>query len=250
MPTPPDAAYEADVPRVPWGEVAPEFIDTWQQGDHLILLGKTGRGKSTFAYDVLQRRYEQAWANVCAFITKKRDVTSSDLEWDRIVDWPPGFKERRGPIPRQDRVPHSRLMLWPPYTRASTFPADVRPTFLHALDEIMEEGNWTLYLDEAAYIVQSLKLRTSMDELFTQSRSNGITLLAGSQRPVWVSRAQLSQHCWVACFRIGDSEESTRAAEVIGNRDRYRDVIANLGEHEFLLANSVTDKAIISQIGT
>ena len=89
-----------------------------------------------------------------------------------------------------------------------------------------------------------------MDELFTQSRSNGITLLAGSQRPVWVSRAQLSQHCWASCFKIGDQEEATRAAEVIGNRDRYRQIIMDLGEHEFLLANSVTDKAVISQIGT
>jgi len=247
---PEDAAWEADVPRASWAEVAPEFIDAWHQGDHLILLGKTGRGKSTFAYDVLQRRYEQSWANVCAFITKKRDETSSDLEWDRIVDWPPGFKERRGPIPRADRVPHSRIMLWPPYTKASTFPADVRPTFLEALDEIMEEGNWTLYLDEAAYIVQSLKLRTSMDELFTQSRSNGITLLAGSQRPVWVSRAQLSQHCWVSCFKIGDQEEATRAAEVVGNRDRYKALITQLGEHEFLLVNTVSDQAVISQIGT
>ena len=250
MPQPDDPAQEAEVPRVSWEEVAPEFIDVWQQGDHLILLGKTGRGKSTFAYDVLQRRYEQAWANVCAFITKKRDDTSQDLDWDVIKEWPPGYKERVGPIPRQDRIPHSRLMLWPSYTKASTFPDDVKKTFLDAIDEIMEEGNWTLYLDEAAYIVQSLKLRTSMDELFTQSRSNGITLVAGSQRPVWVSRAQLSQHCWVACFKIGDVEESTRAAEVMGNRDRYKGVISTLGEHEFILVNSVTDKAVISQIGT
>src|ERR1700722_147619 len=245
-----DAAYEADVPRVPWGEVAPEFIDTWQQGDHLILLGKTGRGKSTFAYDVLQRRYEQAWANVCAFITKKRDDTSGELGWDVIQDWPPGFKERRGPIPRQDRIPHSRLMLWPHYTRASTFPKNVKATFLDAIDEIMEGGNWTPSLDEAAYIVQSPGLRTSMDELFTQSRSNGITIAAGSQRPVWVSRAQLSQHCWVCTFRIGDIEEATRAAEVMGDRDRYKGVVATLGPHEFVLVNTVSDKAVISQIGT
>jgi hypothetical protein len=250
MPAQPDSAWEADVPRVPWGEVAPEFIDAWDQGDHLILLGKTGRGKSTFAYDVLQRRYEQAWANVCAIITKKVDPTAEDLGWDRIVDWPPGFRERRGPIPRQDRQPHSRLLFWPPYTKASTYPKDVKQTLLEAVDEIMEEGNWTLYLDEASYLVQSVGLRTSMDELFTQSRSNGITLVAGSQRPVWVSRAELSQHCWVCAFKIGDTEDGVRAGEVIGNRDRYKQVVMDLGEHEFLLVNTVNDKAVISQIGT
>jgi hypothetical protein len=252
MPRPPSEPeqLEAEIPRVSWDLVAPEFIDAWGQGEHLVILGKTGRGKTTFAFDVLQRRYEQAWANVCVFVTKKRDDTTAKLKWDTIKAWPPDFVQRKGPIPRPDRQPHSRLVLWPPYTDASSYPRDVRPTFLEALDEIMEEGNWTLFLDEASYMVESLRLRTSMDEFFTQSRSNGITLVAGSQRPVWVSRSMLSQHCWVACFRIGDSDDAIRAGEVLGNKKRYTPVILNLGPHEFLLVNTVNDRAVISQIGT
>lgn len=239
----PEALDYAGIEEVSWRAVAAEFIEAWEQGEQLVLLGKTGRGKTTFAVDVLERRHQQRQAKVCSFVTKKRDETSRQLigaGWDRLVDWPPRYSQRNG----------GKLILWPPYTKPSTYPRDVRPTFLDAIDEIMEEGAWTLYLDEAGYIVESLKLRVSLDELFTQSRSNEITLMAGSQRPVWVSRAMLSQHAWVCAFRIGDTEDAKRAAEVMGDRDRYAPVVSALGPHQFLLVDTLNDNAVVSQVGS
>jgi hypothetical protein len=142
------------------------------------------------------------------------------------------------------------VVLWPRYTKASSYAKDVKPTFLSAIDEVMEESAWTVYLDEAPYFVESLGLRRSMDELFNQARSNGITLVAGMQRPYWISRSMVSQHCWVACFRIGDMEDARRAGEVIGDRARYTPVLLNLGEHEFLLVDTIGDNAVISEVGT
>ena len=231
------------IPVVSWEEAAPQFIEAWNQGEHMIALGKTGRGKTTFVNDVLNRRWEQRQANIASFIVKPRDTTSSALledGWRRITAWPPDYQARKG----------RRIMLWPPYTRASTFARDVKGTFMEAIDEIMEEANWTLYLDEAPYFVESLGLRKSMDELFNQARSNGITLVAGMQRPVWVSRSTVSQHGWVACFRIGDMEDAKRAGEVIGDRDRYTPVILGLKGHQFLLVDTIGDRAVISEIGT
>jgi len=238
-----EALAAAGIEEVSWNEAAPEFIEAWGQGEHLVLLGKTGRGKTTFAVDALERRREQREASVVGFVTKRKDETSQKLleaGWTKIVNWPPTYAQRK----------RGQIILWPPYTKASTYPKDVRPLFLEALDEIMDEGNWTLYLDEASYMVESLKLRTSMDEFFTQSRSNGITLVAGSQRPVWVSRSMLSQHCWVAAFRIGDMDDARRAGEVMGNRDRYTPVLNALGTHQFLLVDTIGDDAIVSQVGT
>lgn len=238
-----DVLEDTGIEEVSWKAAAPTFIEHWDQGEHLVLLGKTGRGKTTFATDVLDRRHQQRKASVVSFVTKKRDDTSQklmEMGWTKIIDWPPKYAQRQA----------GKLILWPPYTKASTYPKDVRPTFLAALDEVMEEGNWTVYLDEASYIVESLKLRISMDELFTQSRSNGITLVAGSQRPVWVSRAMLSQHCWCCAFKIGDMEDARRAGEVMGNRDRYTPVLLSLGPHQFLLVDTISDQAIVSEIGT
>lgn len=248
----PDALGEAEIEVASWEAVAPEFIEAWDQGEQLVLLGKTGRGKTTFAADTLERRNTQRKANCIMFVTKKRDATSDELlgrGWDRMVKWPPSHPQRH-PDHRDANRQRAKLILWPPYTKASTYPTDVRPVFLTALDEIMEEGNWTLYIDEASYAVQSLRLRTSLDEFFTQSRSNGITLMAGSQRPVWVSRAQLSQHAWVCAFKIGDTEDARRAAEVMGDRDRYAPVLLSLGPHQFLLVDTLADNAVVSEIGS
>ena len=235
------ALRESGIEIVSWRKAAPQFIEAWKQGEHLVLLGKTGRGKTTFAVDVLERRHEQRRAKIISMVTKKRDETSAALigdGWSRITDWPPSYAQRK----------RGMLVLWPPYTKASTYPADVRSTFREALDEIMEEGSWTLYLDEASYMVESLRLRTSMDEFFTQSRSNKITLVAGSQRPVWVSRSMVSQHAWVASFRIGDMEDARRAGEVMGDRARYTPVINALGAHQFLLVDTIGDNAIVSEV--
>lgn len=231
------------IPRVSWAEVAPQFIEAWNQGEHMIALGKTGRGKTTFVNDCMERRHDQRDASIASFVAKKKDRTSSDLidlGWFRIKGWPPTYAQRKG----------RKVMLWPPYTKASTYARDVKPIFMEAIDEVMEEGNWTLYMDEAPYFVQSMGLRSSMDELFNQARSNDITLIAGAQRPVWVSRSMVSQHCWVSCFRIGDMEDAKRAGEVMGDRDRYTPVILGLGEHEFVLVDTIGDNAIISQVGT
>ena len=147
-----EATEYAEVDVVSWDAVAPDFMEAWEQAEQLILLGKTGRGKTTFATDVLDRRAEQRKASVCSFVTKKQDNTSEELMtrgWHRIKEWPPNYRERQA----------GRIILWPPYTKPSTYPTFARPYFLHALDEIMEEGNWTLYLDEASYMVESLKLQ-------------------------------------------------------------------------------------------
>lgn len=233
----------AEVELVSWELAAPEFVESWEQGEQCVLLGKTGRGKTTFAVDVLERRHEQRDASVISFVAKRSDQTSARLlsnGWNRITKWPPSYEQRE----------RGQLILWPPYTRASTYPRDARPIFRDALDEIMAERNWTLYLDEASYMVESMKLRVSMDELFTQSRSSGITLMAGSQRPVWVSRSMLSQHAWVCAFRIGDTDDARRAGEVFGDKDRYTPIITALGPHQFLLASTLEDTAVVSEIGT
>jgi len=243
MGVPASDGYEEGIPTVSWKAAAPDFIEHWGQGEHLITIGKTGRGKTTLINDVLNRRHDQRGASICSFICKVKDSTSSDLlaeDWSKLLEWPPTFAQRKA----------GKVMLWPKYTRASSYAKDARPTFLQAIDEVMEEGCWTLYLDEAPYYVESMGLRKSMDELFNQARSNEITLVAGTQRPVWVSRSMVSQHCWVACFKVGDQEDARRAGEVIGDRDRYTPVIRGLGEHQFLLVDSIGDNAIISEVGT
>jgi energy-coupling factor transporter ATP-binding protein EcfA2 len=248
-PTLEQVAADADLPVVDWDAVSDEFIGSIEQGQHIVTLGKTGLGKSTFSFVVANGLWERRGASVAAFITKKEDRTSAEQGWIRLGEWPPSFAQRRMPPPGRPRGSEStRVLVWPSYTKASTYARDRAPVFLRAIDEIMEEGGWVLYLDEASYLVQSMRLRTSLDELFTQARSNGITLIAGSQRPVWVSRGEVSQHTWIAAFKIGDSDDANRAGEVLGDRKRFAPVIPLLEPHQILLINSTTGEGVITMV--
>jgi energy-coupling factor transporter ATP-binding protein EcfA2 len=233
-----ELAEAADLPIVSWEDVGPEFIGAIQQGEHIVTLGKTGLGKSTFSFTVANGLWRERGASCCGFVTKKRDDTSTNQGWPIIHEWPPTYAVRK----------ERRCLLWPRYTKASTYAADRGPVFRDAIDEIMEEGDWVLYLDEASYLVQSMRLRTSIDELFTQARSNKITLIAGSQRPVWVSRGEVSQHTWIACFLIGDEDEAGRAGEVLGNKRRYAPVIPALAPHQMILLNSTTNEGVVTKV--
>ena len=44
-----EALDYAGIEEVSWRAVAPDFIEAWDQGEQLVLLGKTGRGKSTYS---------------------------------------------------------------------------------------------------------------------------------------------------------------------------------------------------------
>lgn len=231
----PRSARDATVQDAPWRKVLPTLLRNWDQGEHFVILGKTGRGKTTLEVALMEARHRTRTANACSMVNKRRDETSAKLiarGWHRIYDWPPPYSARKS----------RKVILWPSYTRASTYAKDRRNVFLYALDEIIDEGNWTLCLDEASYMVESMRIRTSIDELFTQSRSSGITLIAGSQRPVWVSRAMVSQHSWVACFRIGDHDDALRAGDVLGTKRRFSPIIERLDTHEFVLVNTVLTK--------
>ena len=248
-PTLAQLAAEAGLPIVEWSQVAEEFLSSIEQGEHIVTLGKTGLGKSTFSFVVADGLWERRGASVCGFLTKPEDDTATSQGWPRLSEWPPSYAQRRMPSPGRPRwTTSTRVLLWPPYTKASTYAHDRRSVFLRAIDEIMDEGKWVLYLDEASYLVQSMKLRTSIDELFTQARSRGITLIAGSQRPVWVSRGEVSQHTWIACFKIGDSDDANRAGEVLGDKRRYGPVIPALEKHQIMLLNSTTNEGVITQI--
>src|SRR5215831_13949813 len=96
----------AVAPRVPWLPWYDDFADTWQQDEHISLIGPNGTGKSTLSLELLKiRTYKvflmtkpsdpkleaalerQHYAKVPAFPTNPPD------DVDRYLLWPPGSGE-------------------------------------------------------------------------------------------------------------------------------------------------------------
>jgi hypothetical protein len=101
-------------------------------------------------------------------------------------------------------------------------------------------------------LVETLGLRTVLDEYWNGARSSDISMIACTQRPYWLSRSAVSQGDWAACFRIHDTEDRLRAGEILGDRRRFFDIIGSLrntgGRHEFLLVRVATEEAVITEL--
>jgi energy-coupling factor transporter ATP-binding protein EcfA2 len=225
--------------RVRWSRLRPDFLEHWPQGEHVAIIGPTGVGKSTLALDLLEARAAERDAHVVVLATKRRDPTLAKLGWPTIGRWPPDYEHRVG----------KKVILWPPYGKASTARAN-RAVYEEALDEILEEGGWTVYLDEAIYFTETLGLRHMLDEYWNTARSSRVTVVASSQGTTWIPRAMITQQSWVFVFRPRNEEVMRDAATVAGGRDRFLPAIDALRAHEFVLAQTVSGEAYVSRVGT
>ena len=227
-----------DIPVVPWSEIADDVVYDLDPGQHVAVLGTTGTGKTTFSIDLLNRLVNMRDSHVCAIGVKARDDTLRKTGWPIIREWPPTYSQYEG----------RKVILWPKYSRPSTAKRTTGPVLRDALDEIMLEGAWRVFIDEMAYLVETLGLRAVLDEYWNGARSSHISLIAGTQRPAWLARSSVSQSDWVISFRINDVDDRNRAGEILGDRKRFAPLVGELRkeEHEFVIVKG--NNAVISWV--
>lgn len=216
------------------------MYDKFEQGQHIALIGPTGQGKTTLAVELLDDFHEMG-ASELVMANKPKDDLLSKLEangWPRIHRWPPDYEHRT----------RRRVLLWPHYGRASRAVTN-REKFEEALDYALLEGGWTVYLDEMRYFIETLGMRTLVDEYWNGARSSAVTLIAGAQGTSWVSKGMMRQETWLFMFKPRSIEETKDYADVAGTKDAIED-LRLLGNHEFLLTHLPTGERYVSKVGT
>ena len=198
----------------------------WNQGEHLAAIAPTGAGKTT-----LLRKLTPYRKFNLVFGTK-----IADKQYDMLVGQ--GF--RRVESMAEIKPWDNNVLLWPKFKK--TIPELVqrqRETFRDALDVVVKQRSWTLWVDEAKYVSEFLKLRTELVFCLEQLRSIDATIICGAQRPAWIPPSTLSNSTHIFLWKTTNRDDARVLSDVGGiDADEVKTAARNLGEHEFLYIRS------------
>lgn len=236
---------------MPWDQLSQDFYKAWcypdgrWQPEHLAIVGPTGSGKSWFEKTVLEERATLRGSHIVLVATKPADATLTSLHWPVVTEWPPK-KEWN------DKRDHNQVIFW---AKAQGLNDEGRAKQRGMIEDLLHklwrpDSNIIVCFDEIAYLEQELKLKTQLQTYYREARSNGITIVANTQRPSQVNRYMWSESTWSVSFRPKDDDDAKRVAQILGNQLYYQRVFDELdrSKHEFLLVHSLTQQSYISSI--
>jgi hypothetical protein len=182
----------------------------WRQGEHVLLAGPTGTGKTTVAHTLLDVR---EWVVVLA--VKMHDDTIKRFEEGKkygrkeykvIRKWPPDY-------------PNRRLVFWPK-PKAINNDGEQSILLFKALNSIYLAGGWCVYFDEAGYIAGSLGLGKALGVMLNQGRSSHISVVATVTRAssvvARVPKEAMSQCRHILIFKTTNNDEIKTLASIVG----------------------------------
>lgn len=187
-------------------------------------------GKTYLASDLLTIR-----SYIVAITTKKKDKTLERYSsYFKIKKW--------GTVYGEDRF------LFNPQPKELGNFVDQRVEIYTALSEMYGMGGWTIYFDDLFYVSNTLKLKEVVQMLYTQSRSNNITIVSSIQRPSWVPIESLSQSTYVIILKTHDKKDLDRLAEATGlDRKELAQLNEQLSGYSFLFIENGRSVEIVER---
>jgi hypothetical protein len=230
-------AWKAEnAPRLPWDRFVSKLFHPLP-GEHVGIIGATGQGKTH-----LQKSILPYWPFVTAFATKNNDNTMDAMieenGFERFDKW--------YPLSARD---HPRRVIWPKVRNLREQTEVQRKVFDDAIERIWAEGGrpknapvgWAIAIDELWWFTQKLNMDEYMKVILLQGRSNGISLIAATQRPAWVPVELYSQSRHLFFFAETDEKNLQRIGEINHrNKPAIRMTVSELEEHQVLYVNTRT----------
>lgn len=217
------------------GPVAREQIARYErairQGQHTLISGATGSGKTELASQLLGAQARRG-AFVVVFVCKLQPddtLVKSYRDFVRWTDW------KRRPRPYENKI-----LLWPkvegkPYGEALGIQKDV---FRKAWNAISATGKWTVYFDEGLYMADPTFLGMGKDMAMGHAlgRSGDLTLVTATQRPSHIPLIIYGSASHVFMANTAEDSDLKRLSNLDSKfgRKQLEPIISTLPEHDFL----------------
>jgi hypothetical protein len=237
---------EVNIERVDWPTFWRRFH--WKPGEHVLIYGPTGRGKTVLAGQLLAKR-----RFVVALDFKGDDPGLSRWGWERVDSWPIP-DERNRLAGRVVTRGGQRVRVVDPI-RVRLSPALISDreqelaagTFEQCLQDIFRIGKWTVYIDELIIAVERREydLEQLVTKLMTMARSRDATMVNSTQSLRGIPARAYDQPTHFFMLPPRDWYGIERLEEVTGLGRGLRDQLSVMPRHDFLYASH--DKFMISR---
>lgn len=205
-------ARELRIVRIPRDDFLSRYW-SYRMGEHVTFIAPTGNGKTTLAFQLLNRT---ATPELPALVLamKPKDKTVADFRQEtgfRLVrSWPPPYSLWQPAKPRG-------WVLWP---RHSFNPYVDNPRhaqiFSRALLDSYKRGKRIVFADEVYSLEQELGLDEETICLWTKGRSMGTGLWSATQKPTHVSLWAYNQATHLFLSYDPDKRSRDRFREIAG----------------------------------
>lgn len=209
----------------------------WRQGEHVTLIGPTGRGKTELLIKLLERH---PW--VVFLGTKQTDSTQSRLVKEL------NYREISDPAELNMEVGR-KFLFRPPFPKATAeqLRSYHRSAFRELLMRAYRQEAWTIAIDELRYVAQFLGLKDELELIYLQGRSQGSSVTGGTQRPRYVPLEAYDQATHLFFWSDPDKTNIDRVAELAGlSRPMVIQVVPGLAHHDVFYVNTVTSETFIT----
>lgn len=214
----------------------------WMQGDHMLIIGPTGSGKTTLADKIVGVRIRRD-GTVLMPVTKARDKTLT--ERSQSVNLRDFKILRTFDAKKTDEARQS--FIWPKRTSGmdpDQFLAAQRREFRAMFSDIQDRGKRTVVVDEMHMMSDPhfIGIGKEIALAFHQGRSDNVTMVALTQRPAWIPRIVYPSVSHVYMANTGEIEDLKPIAKLgRGDWKQVLETVQSLPSHDWLYLNPTGD---------
>lgn len=206
----------------------------WRQGEHVLVTGGTGSGKTLLARQLDQIRIDRG-GYVVVFVCKTLPDDTILENYPARDGWVRWTRWHKRPL-----ITENKILLWPkvegkPYKEAA---AIMRKVFSEALMAVQRSGKWTVHVDEGLFFTDPafLGFRGDLGMMYSLIRAAKGTLITLAQRPAHLPVTIYPNITHAFVGQASEAMDIKRLADMdgrAGSRDLQRRITA-LGKHDFL----------------